>query len=297
MTTVSQSIRGGRTYYYLEHTYRWQGRASRTRLYLGEKIPRNIGQLKLDIERKAWGRTWFPEFDRIRECYQERLTKVPSEVIERERHNFVVDFTYDTNRIEGSTLSHADTSDVIDRAVSPAAKPLADILETRAHARLALELLSHPVPLTLPQLLSWHSTLFKATKPGIAGRVRDYEVGIQGSKFQPPTGLEVRPMLVELLRWVGRKVRDVHPVELSSTFHFRFEFIHPFGDGNGRVGRLAMNVILAKAGYPPLNIQYTKRRGYYHALERASLLNSPGPFTNWFFRRYLAMNQGRRAIR
>lgn len=75
-------------------------------------------------------------------------------------------------------------------------------------------------------------------------------------------------MLKELLRWVRRSGKGVHPVELAATFHFRFEFIHPFGDGNGRVGRLAMNVLLAEAGYPPLNIQYTKLRGYYHALER-----------------------------
>lgn len=98
-------------------------------------------------------------------------------------------------------------------------------------------------------------------------------------------------MLKELLRWVRRSGKGVHPVELAATFHFRFEFIHPFGDGNGRVGRLAMNVLLAEAGYPPLNIQYTKRRGYYHALERASSLSNPGPFTAWFFRRYLTMNR------
>ncbi len=97
-------------------------------------------------------------------------------------------------------------------------------------------------------------------------------------------------MLKELLRWTQRNRESVHPVELASVFHFRFEYIHPFGDGNGRVGRLAMNVLLAHSGYPPLNIQFTKRRGYYHALERSSLTADPRPFTNWFFHRYIAMN-------
>lgn len=123
------------------------------------------------------------------------------------------------------------------------------------------------------------------------GKIRDHEVRIRGSKHQPPGALEVRPMLREILRWARRSSKTVHPVELASTFHFRFEFIHPFGDGNGRIGRLAVNVILTEAGYPPLNIQSTKRRGYYHALERASSIASPGPFTIWFFRRYLAINR------
>lgn len=290
MTTITRSVRGERTYYYLTHTYRWAGKVGKTQRYLGETVPSNIADLKLDVEREAWSRTWFPEFDRIRRGYQGRLHRLPDEVVERELHDFVLDFTYDTNRIEGSTLSSEDTSGIVDHGVSPSSKPLSDILEAQAHARLAQKLLTNPRPFGLPELLGWHSALFKPTKPGIAGRIRDYEVRIRGSKHGPPSALEVRPMLKELLRWARRSAKTVHRVELSATFHWRFESIHPFGDGNGRIGRLAMNVLLAEAGYPPLNVQYAKRRGYYHALERADSLESAGPFIAWLFRRYLAMN-------
>lgn len=93
-------------------------------------------------------------------------------------------------------------------------------------------------------------------------------------------------MLVELLRSTGRNRAKTHPVQLAAEFHFRFEDIHPFVDGNGRVGRLAMNVILAGSGYPMLDILYAKRKGYYSALEHASTALSSRPFLRWFFLRY-----------
>jgi Fic family protein len=242
----------------------------------------------IELEREAWVKTWFPEFDRIRTRYQERQRSVPKEVTSGEMHDFVVQFTFDTNRIEGSTLSLSDTEQVVDRGISPAQKPVSDVIEAREHARLAERLLSDPPVLDLKGLLRWHETLFRETKPGIAGRLRDYEVSIRGSRYTPPTALEVRPMLLELLRSTTRNAERLHRVELAATFHHRFEYIHPFGDGNGRVGRLAMNIILATDHFPPLNVPFRDRRGYYHALERASILGDSRPFIGWFFRRYRA---------
>jgi cell filamentation protein, protein adenylyltransferase len=93
-------------------------------------------------------------------------------------------------------------------------------------------------------------------------------------------------MLIELLRWTLRAKGKAHPVEIAAEFHQRFESIHPFGDGNGRVGRLAMNLLLAGEGFPMMNIQFTRRHAYYSALEKSDTARTSRPFQRWFFLRY-----------
>jgi Fic family protein len=286
MSAVRTLVRGGRRYYYLVQTYRWGGEVRRKERYLGTTPPINLEKERDSLEREVWQATWLRSFDEIRVAYQARLQSIPLSVREQERDDFIVDFTYDTNRIEGSTLTHEETSALLTRGISPPSRPMRDIREAQLHADVVRRLLAKPEPLDLPHLLSWHRSIFGDTKSDIAGRVRDFEVRIRGSQHVPPSSLEVRPMLVELLRRTNRQAKAIHPVELAATFHFQFEQIHPFGDGNGRVGRLAMNLLLFQAGYPMLNIRYGRRGGYYRALEKSSLTLMPRPFVLWFFHRY-----------
>ena len=287
VATVRAVDRGENRYYYLVQTYRWEGAVERKERYLGTALPRDLERQRTSLEREVWQATWFRVFRSIRDAYQSHLRTLPAEAIEKERQQFVVEFTYDTNRIEGSTLTYRETADLLEHGISPRSKPMRDIRETQLHAALMTRLMVHPEPVDLPHLLSWHKAVFGETKPEYAGRIRDFTVRIGRSKHIPPSPLEVRPMLVELLRWAQRRSRDIDPVERAAQFHLRFEDIHPFGDGIGRIGRIAMNMLLSESGYPMLNIQYGKRSGYYHALERSSVTSSPQPFVLWFFRRYL----------
>lgn len=286
MATVRTVKRGSRTYRYLVQWYRWNGAVHKKQLYLGTSPPGDLASSRLDLERAIWKETWFAQFDAIHTAYQKRLAKLPPSVLEKESQDFALEFTYDTNRIEGSTLSLEDTRRLLGRGITPAAKPLKDILETQKHAALVRQLIRKPEPIDLSRLLNWHKELFSETKPDIAGRLRDFDVRIRGSQHVPPSALEVRPMLLELIRWSTRAASRVHPVELSAEFHFRFEHIHPFGDGNGRIGRLAMNSLLNQKGFPMINIRYVRRRGYYRSLELSSLRGGPRPFLRWFFLRY-----------
>jgi len=286
MSAVRTLARGSNRYYYLVQTYRWEGAVRRKERYLGTTLPGGLERERESLERDVWGETWFRSFDRIRAAYQNRLRTIPKSVLEQEREEFIVDFTYDTNRIEGSTLSREETSNLLTRGISPPSRPMRDIREAQLHAQLLRRLVSTPEPVDLPHLLSWHRAIFGETKPDIAGRIRDFEVGIRRSHHLPPSSLEVRPMLIELLRRTGRQARSTHPVERAASFHFQFEHIHPFGDGNGRIGRLALNVLLSQAGFPMLNIRYGRRGGYYTALEKSSLTSSARPFVLWFFHRY-----------
>ncbi len=291
MAVVRTVRRGRRSYLYLEQSFRWRGKLRKKRLYLGTSIPRDLPKLKLDLERLIWKETWFAEFDKIRSGYQQRLRTVPKSVTEQEQKEFVTEFTYNTNRIEGSTMTFEDTRLLLERGFVQSPRPAHDILETQAHARLLERLISNPVRVSLSSLLGWHEELFAQTKPDIAGRLRTYEVRIGGSKHRPPPAEQVEPMLRALIDWTQRSRSRVHACEMAGEFHFRFEHIHPFGDGNGRVGRLAMNMLLFNSGFPMLNVPYNRRRGYYNALEEADANRDPRPFLHWFFLRYVRSNQ------
>lgn len=291
MTAIRTVLRGDKRYYYLVQTYRWEGEVVRKEKYLGTELPTDLGVQRATLERVVWDSTWFRSFKQTAQAYEARRLKLPHSQDEKEQDDFVIEFTYDTNRIEGSTLTFRETADLLTHGISPPSKPIRDIRETLAHAALLKRLLLKPEPLDLQHLLSWHKQIFGETKPEVSGRVRDFEVRISGSRHVPPSALEVRPSLVELLRWFQRHGATLNPVERAGSFHFQFENIHPFGDGNGRIGRLAMNVLLFRAKYPMINVRYSRRGGYYRALERSSVASSPRPFLLWFFRRYLAEQQ------
>lgn len=291
MSTVKSVQRGSRVYHYLVQTYRWQGEVRKKQIYLGTRVPDKLERCRERLESEIWRETWFQQFDRIRENYQKRLRTVPADVLDKEREDFILDFTYDTNRIEGSTLTHDDTRNLLRRGVTPSSKPIQDVVEARRHAELVRRLASHPEPVDLAHLLAWHKELFSETKPDLAGRIRTFDVRIGNSRHIPPPSLEVRPMLIELLRATTRNKESLHSVQRAASFHFRFEGIHPFGDGNGRVGRLAMNVLLAQDGFPMVNVAYTRRRGYFTALEESNVRESSRPFLHWFFLRYSRENR------
>lgn len=286
MSTVKSVRRGRKVYHYLVQTYRWQGEIRKKQVYLGTTVPEKLESFRDRLESEIWQETWFKQFDKIRENYQKRLHTVPRSVIEKERDDFILEFTYDTNRIEGSSLTLEDTQNLLRRGITPPSKPIHDVIEARRHAELARRLTIQPEPVDLHHVLEWHKELFADTKPDIAGQIRTFEVRIGGSRHLPPPPLEVRPLLIELLRATNRNKEFAHPVQKAASFHLRFESIHPFGDGNGRIGRLAMNVLLAQDGFPMLNIAYRRRRGYYAALEESNVRGISRPFLRWFFLRY-----------
>ncbi len=287
MTAVRVVRRGKRGYYYLTQTYRWGGRVRRKEIYLGTLPPVSLGSQEIDLQRQIWEETWFPAFDAIRSAWASLRKTQPGPVVRKAQHDFAIEFTFHSNRIEGSSLTLDEVALAVDQGMTPSSKPLADVLEARSHAALAERLCRAPETLDLGHLLRWHRELFLQTKPEVAGQLRQYDVRIRGSSFRPPVALEVRPLLLELLRWSARGSKRSHAVERAAEFHVRFERIHPFGDGNGRIGRLATNVILVASGYPPFIVDVRSRRGYLRALERVEEEGKVRPFVNWFFLHYL----------
>jgi Fic family protein len=283
----------GKKYYYLAQTVRIRGKVHYRERYLGRRPPRDLEKVRRDLLAETRAEKWYPMLEEIRGAYRREMSRLPDSVKRDEMDRFGIEFTYNTNRIEGSSLSLRETAAIIERGVTPEAKPLADVLEARAHQAVFRQMLAEKRPLSLTLLLSWHRSLFEATKPGLAGKVRSYPVGISGSRFVPPGPEEVGPLLRGLFRWYGHRRRTVHPVELAGILHLRFETIHPFGDGNGRVGRLMMNYVIERAGFPMFDITYSGREQYYDALERSHERPGELAFLEWFFRTYVRQQQRR----
>jgi Fic family protein len=286
VTLVKRNVRGI-PYYYLEHTIRADDKFTRKSKYLGRTVPKDIARIKSQFTYELNKERWFDRFDTIKKNYRTEFSALPKSAKEKQLREFSVRFTYNTQRIEGSTLTLNETAQLLELGISPSGKPRVDAEEAEAHNKLFLETLEQRKELTLQLILNWHRQLFKNTKPDIAGQIRRHGVRITGSKFLPPSPVEVQPMLQEFFGWYHRNKHRIHSVELAALIHLRFVTIHPFTDGNGRISRLMMNYSLNNSQYPMLNIEYRNRGSYYHALERSQVKHEDTIFVNWLFRRYL----------
>jgi Fic family protein len=287
MVTIRKRPREGQTYYYLEHSIRINGKVVKKELYLGKRIPKNIEELKKNFLGDIYRQRWQPIFDSIKKGFSKEIRRMPRTAREKETESFMVRFTYDTQRIEGSTLTLRETADLLERGITPREKRLADVKETEGHRKAFYDMLAHKKGLSLKKLLQWHGQLFQETKTDIAGRIRQHQVAITGSRFEPPFPAEIHPLIREFFRWYARSKGRVHPVELAALAHLKFVTIHPFADGNGRISRLIMNFVLNRHGYPMFNIPYGGRSSYYTALERAQTKEMESIFLQWFAKRYV----------
>lgn len=291
MAAIRKKTVRNHTYYYLEHSFREGDRIHKKEKIIGKIMPKNIEKLKneymAEIMTEIYQKIWFVKFDKIKAefLHQEKIT--PKSANEKELETFAIRFTYDTNRIEGSTLTLRDTANLLEKGMTPGARPISDVMEAQAHRNAFYEMLNYKKDLSLNTILYFHKKLFESTKADIAGIIRAHQVAIAGSKFMPPFPAEVYPLLMEFFKWYDRNNDKMHPVQLAALVHLKLMTIHPFADGNGRISRLIMNFVLHKNDFPMMNIPYEKRAGYYSALQRSQIKKNEDIFLIWFFKIYL----------
>jgi Fic family protein len=274
--------KGQTQYFYLQHSYRKEGKITTRELYLGKKIPDNIEEIKARLMHEPH-KALFGKLEKIKIDFQKEWEKTPPSAKNRELHEIALAFTYNTNAIEGSTITLAETRLILEDKIAPN-KPLRDIRETESHAAVFFHMLNTQEEFSDQLLLKWHREIFKETKPDIAGKFRNYPVRV--GSYLAPDWHNIKNLIEQLITFTNQS--NLNSVELSARVHYIFEKIHPFGDGNGRIGRLLMNYILWKNGYPMLIIEYTKRKSYYNALERPE-----EGFVTYFIRRYLSVHKQR----
>jgi Fic family protein len=287
MVSIKKKIRGKKTYYYLEHSIRRGKKVEKKQKYIGNKIPGNIETLKSDFLFNIYHELWFPSFDKIKNNYQKEQKSMPQVAKDKELETFMIRFTYDTQRIEGSTLTLRETADLLEREITPKTKSLNDVKEAESHKKVFYEMLNYKKDLNLQTILYWHKLLFDSSKPEIAGKIRQHQVAISGSKFMPPFPAEIYPLIMEFLRWYNKNKTKLYPIITAALVHLKFVTIHPFADGNGRISRIMMNFVLNKNKFPMMNIQYGNRTSYYNALERTQITKDESKFLQWFIKNYV----------
>lgn len=275
--------KGEKKYFYLKHSAREGKRIITKEKYLGLEIPKNIEEIK-NTFKKEITITLNKKLELIKNNFQAEWKRIPESARKKELEELSIAFTYNTNAIEGSTITLEEAREIIHDKISPN-KPLRDVREAEAHSEVFLKMLEKEEKISNELLLEWHEELFGMTKSDIAGTFREYLVRV--GPYLAPDWQDVRRMMNELIDFIKNN-KKINPVELSARAHYRFEKIHPFGDGNGRIGRLLMNQILWYEGYPMLIIEYKKRKSYYRALQK----DEEG-FVSYFIRRYVAVHKKR----
>jgi excisionase family DNA binding protein len=201
------------------------------------------------------------------------------ELVENLRQSLTVEYTHSSNAIEGNTLTLGETRMVIEEGATIGGKTVREHLEALNHPKAVAyleELAGRERRVTREDVLRLHLLVMDGVSP-TAGRYRESGVRISGSTFSPPPSRDVPSMVDKLLDWIAENPNEHPPIELAALSMHRFSQVHPFTDGNGRVGRLLMNLTLIKASYPLItNISYRDRSRYLQSLQEADEGN-PNP--------------------
>jgi Fic family protein len=188
------------------------------------------------------------------------------------KQRYDVRFTYSSNAIEGNTLSQSETELVLSKGITIGGKTLAEHLEVIGHKEAIdyIETLAQAeTPLSDWDIRQIHNLVLRRISPTEAGRYRQLDVKAAGTDYLYPPHYLLPGLMADFIEWLSANRSAMHPVEYASEAHYRFVSIHPFTDGNGRTGRLLMNLLLLKAGFPVVSISNQKRENYIAALSTA----------------------------
>ena len=256
---------------------KWKLSARRVRILCAEgKIPGvirngNLYMIPSDAEKPRDGRYKTPgifeEIERKKEMLSSMRPLTQGEV-ERLREEFMVEFTYNSNAIEGNTLTLKETAMALE-GMTIDQKPLKDHMEAIGHRDAFLfvqDIATKNIPLSESVIKQIHS-LVLIDRPDDKGVFRRIPVRIMGAYTEPVQPYLIEPKITELLAANEERKSTMGIIERIARFHLEFEGIHPFIDGNGRTGRLILNLDLIRNGYPPINVKFTDRKKYYDAFD------------------------------
>lgn len=277
MTYTETQRRDGKAYKYRVRSVRKDGRVTKKRVYLGARLSaKELARRERAADRElgVLGELLTPDEVAFLADLKARFSIEPRATATNRYEAFVAQFTYDSNAIEGNTLTLRETSDLLFEGVLPA-KSLREVNEALNHKKAFDYLLRFPGDITKAFTCKLHELVMKDTlKPDLADQVGAYrkvQVYIRGVEWVPAGPRQVPKDMKALMEWYTKNKKTLHPVVVAAYFHAAFELVHPFIDGNGRVGRLLMNFILRKNRFPMVNIPYRLRRQYYDALQAAQV--------------------------
>lgn len=290
--------------YYLSHSYREGSRVLKFRKYLGQdlnpeklKERKNIAEKLILEEITKYNIIKDPlyfdlpkkEIEIIKKLEQEIPLKV-NHLSENDWKIFSEIFTYNTNAIEGSRLNQKEVKELLEQDKWPD-KSKEDIAESYGVNEAVRFIRNTKEHISIEIIKTIHKIVFKNSKQ-FAGKLRKKgeEVVVMDSTgkvvHEGAPQSRIKHLLSELIKWYNKNKTKYPALILAAVAHNQFENIHPFGDGNGRVGRILLNNILLKHSLPPINIDFVNRKEYYDSLQSYELNKDLKPTIHLFLKEY-----------
>ena len=213
--------------------------------------------------------------------YNKKFQKLEGLTKQEVFKEFIIDFAFNTTSIEGNTITLKEARNLLEEGFTPKNKTLREIYDLQNTEAVFLKLIGSRKELTNDLIIEIHKNLLERIDKRIGYRTRN--VRIAKSRFKSSPAQYVRADMELLLKWYNEQKEKLHPLVLAVLFHHKFEKIHPFFDGNGRVGRMLLNYILLKNNYPPLIIRKKFRSEYLDALSKADKSNLPNTESKHYF--------------
>lgn len=281
--------------YYLVHSFRDEEGVKKIRKYLGANLPeveleqkriiaeKEILEIIKEINTNVFSFTLTEKQIKKLNNYNSKISII--HLTENQWTNFTDDFVYNTNAIEGSTI----TADEVPIILNKKRAENEEEIETKGVAKAIKFIRSTKEDLSLDFLLKLHKLCFEGSK-SFAGNFRNVNVVVRNSRGEIlHAGVEKEHLILsleEFIEWYHKNNEKFKPLVLAAIVHNQFEHIHPFQDGNGRVGRLLLNYILIKNNYPPINILLEDRAEYYMTLQEYSKNDELKPTLKFLISQY-----------
>jgi len=227
---------------------------------------------KIDLKYRAEFQSTFERLYKKKQDLQ-ASRPLPTIALNKIRENLSIEWTYNSNSIEGNTLSLSETQMVLLEGITIKGKSLREHFEVHNHDKAIdylFSIIKNDYILRSIDILSLHGLVLRSIEDDFAGRLRNGGVRISGANFVPPNANKVSALLDELIDFVNTNPLELNDIELAAVFHHKLVWIHPFFDGNGRTVRLSMNLLLMRCGFPPAIILKNDRKKYYEALNQAN---------------------------
>lgn len=301
--------RGRDRIYYLAHSFRDDGKVKKIRRYLGANLSKKqIEGLRKEAEQDIRGQV--ESYKRIRDPLHtilsiKEITEIETLIAkggisithldEADWQKFTEIFTYNTNAIEGSTVRLSEVIGILEENKWPN-RLKEEISETYGVAEAVEFIRGTKEHVSLNLIKKLHRAVFMNSKP-FTGKFRSkgIEVAVVDSSgnimHRGAPQKQINSLLKELVGWYGKNKGKYHPILLAAVVHNQFENIHPFQDGNGRVGRLLLNNILLKHNFPPVNIDLKNRAEYYSTLQEYENKGNIRPTLELILKEYKALRR------
>jgi len=257
---------------YLVKNSRSNGRFIKKSKFIGNgDIPKKkIEELKKEYEKELFLSNEYEfltkeqvnEIEDAKQIYNKKIKELNKEEYEKFENSFFTELTYNSNSIEGNSMSLEETNLVVNENIAPEGKTLREINEAKNHIKALEFIKNYKGDFSEEFVLKLHSIILKDISERFAGCYRQTQVRIFGSDVKFPSSEKVPQLIKNLIYWYKKNKKKYHQFELATLVSMKFVTIHPFIDGNGRVSRLIMNFLLQKKNYPWINI-YTKQREQY----------------------------------